>query len=419
MNFFKKFKYKDIVAAAAAVLVGTAALFAVNASTGNIEVPEKPVIMSDLSLSTADIIDAAETAEPADIIDAAETAEPERIVYDQTDSEYIPPETASSPDHDSETYEYDVSIKEKNKESDSSEKAGISERDSDSGNDSENNHAESDEDRSTDSDKPSEKESHENSDVSSDKIKNSSDSEINDRKSDSENKNQSEKSVDSDQSDEPLQTKYPPKKYEIKMKHYTQFAEMPTGCEIVSARTVLNYYGKDNISYNEMLSKIPMANLKVTKDGKLYGKTPFQAFIGDPHKSSGFGCYPPVIEEMIKNYGYDDLYTESVDGLPLDFIAKTYVTQDIPVMVWITIGLGDSALTGSWYTVDSNGKITDQKYRWHANEHCVVLMGYDEKYYYFCDPLSYSDVAKYDKALVEKRYKEIGSYALLIRKYEE
>ncbi len=212
-------------------------------------------------------------------------------------------------------------------------------------------------------------------------------------------------------------TKTPPKEYHLNVKHITQYKDMPTGCEIVSARMVLEYYGK-NITYEHMLSRIPRANLKVTKDGKLYGKTPYQAFLGDPAKNSGFGCYPPVIMEMVSNYNYNDLYAESTCNLPLDFIAKTYLPQDIPVLVWATIGMSDSYLTDSWYVEGADGKPTNQKYTWRAGEHCLVLVGYDEKYYYFSDPLSYQDITYYEKSLVEKRYKEVGYNSMIIRKYE-
>ena len=206
----------------------------------------------------------------------------------------------------------------------------------------------------------------------------------------------------------------PPEKYQIKISHLSQINVLPTGCEIVSTKTILDYYGK-NPSYDELLSKIPRQDLKVTKDGKLYGASPFEAFIGDPKKNSGFGCYPDVIEILIRNLNYPDLYTESTNNLPLDFIAKTYTTQDIPVLVWATIGMGDSALTDTWYTENSDHKPSKEKYKWRCNEHCLVLIGYDKQYYYFSDPLSYNSVKKYEKKIVEKRYKEVGSYSLLIR----
>ena len=215
-------------------------------------------------------------------------------------------------------------------------------------------------------------------------------------------------------------TKYTPlklDKYHFDMQHYCQLQEMPTGCEIVSTRAVLEYYGI-SLTYQDMMKHISTAQLKSTKDGKLYSKSPYQAFIGDPTKYSGFGCYPSVITEMIENYHFDDLYVENTCNKSLDYLAKTYVTRDIPVLVWATIGMGQSYLTSTWFVEDDNGKPTKQKYTWRANEHCLVLLGYDKNYYYFNDPMSTSKVTKYDKSLVEKRYKEVGSNSLVILEYE-
>ncbi len=225
-----------------------------------------------------------------------------------------------------------------------------------------------------------------------------------------------DKAVESD-SDIVAKTKIPPKEYHIEVEHISQNNVMPTGCEIVSTKMVLDYYGMDRLSLGDVLSHLKCSDLKVSKDGKLYGLSPFQAFIGDPKKTSGFGCYPPVIMDMIEDFEFGNLYAEDTSSLPLDFIAETYVTQDIPVLVWATIGMGDSYLTDSWYLCDEKGKITKEKYTWRAEEHCIVLIGYDEKYYYFCDPLSLQDIVKYEKSLVEKRYKEIGSYSMIIRPY--
>ena len=262
-------------------------------------------------------------------------------------------------------------------------------------------------------------------DTESEKTKNVSSKAVGDTESENKNttssktesKAETKKDSDKDKDEPKAATKTPPKEYHIDVKHITQHKDMPTGCEIVSARIVLEYYGK-NITYKHMLSYMTRDDLKTTKDGKLYGKTPYQAFLGDPTESSGFGCYPPVIMEMIANYNYNDLYAESTCNLPLDFIAKTYLPQDIPVLVWATIGMGDSYLTNSWYIEGEDGKPTNRKYTWRAAEHCLVLIGYDEKYYYFSDPLSYQDVTKYEKSIVEKRYKEVGYNSMIIRKYE-
>ena len=207
-----------------------------------------------------------------------------------------------------------------------------------------------------------------------------------------------------------------PQKYQIKLKHITQFNDMPTGCEIVSAKMVLDYYGK-NLSYKDLMSKLSVSKMKSTKDGQVSADTPYRAFVGDPRQYSGYGCYPPVIIEMFDNFHFEDLYIEDTSDTTLDELSKEYLPRGIPVMVWATIGMRQSILTDTWYVADKDGKPTKAKYTWRANEHCLVLIGYDEKNFYFSDPLSYADVVQYEKNLAEKRYKEIGSYSLIIYEY--
>ncbi len=44
----------------------------------------------------------------------------------------------------------------------------------------------------------------------------------------------------------------------------------------------------------------------------------------------------------------------------------------------------------------------------------MLLMGFDENYYYFCDPLSQGAVVSYEKSLVEQRYEEMGRQAVVV-----
>lgn len=217
-------------------------------------------------------------------------------------------------------------------------------------------------------------------------------------------KSQSAKSSDSDKN----------KKVSINVPFYSQNEEMPTGCELVSARMALAYYDVD-VSYNDILRNLSRCELKVDKKGRLYGKSPYEAFIGNPKTDGGFGCYPQVIADMIDSMELENIRADDTSGLPLDFVAQTYIKQEFPVLVWVTIGMCDSYLTDEWYLTDEKGNITKEKYKWRAEEHCMVLVGYDDKYYYFNDPLSYGGVSKYSISLVEKRYNEVGCYSLVLR----
>ena len=50
---------------------------------------------------------------------------------------------------------------------------------------------------------------------------------------------------------------------------------------------------------------------------------------------------------------------------------------------------------------------------WKSGEHCLVLVGYDDKYCYFNDPLS-GTIVRYKISLAEKRYNEMGKQAVVV-----
>ena len=47
-----------------------------------------------------------------------------------------------------------------------------------------------------------------------------------------------------------------------------------------------------------------------------------------------------------------------------------------------------------------------------SNEHCMLLVGYDEKNYYFKDPYDNNGVIGYPKEIVERRHAAQHSMAL-------
>lgn len=208
---------------------------------------------------------------------------------------------------------------------------------------------------------------------------------------------------------------YPSNSVILDVPYYSQRGDMPTGCELISTKMVLAYLGHP-VSNQDILNNLTRCDLKVDSRGRLYGRSPFDAFIGDPQKYTGFGCYPPVIVNMVNSMGFGDITIYNTSSQSLSSVAETYLPQGLPVLTWVTMGLVDSYWGDSWYLMDADGNVTDEKYTWRAQEHCMVLVGYDENYYYFNDPLGTSDIAGYDKSLVEKRYNEMGCYSLVLDK---
>ena len=76
-------------------------------------------------------------------------------------------------------------------------------------------------------------------------------------------------------------------------------------------------------------------------------------------------------------------------------------------MVWVTINMVETFTRAQWRLEDGT------LYEWPANEHCMVLVGYDEDVYYFNDPYTGTRVA-YKRILSEERYNALGQQALVI-----
>ena len=115
--------------------------------------------------------------------------------------------------------------------------------------------------------------------------------------------------------------------------------------------------------------------------------------------------------EKIENNRYDlillDIMLPDMDGYEL----IEYIDNDMPLLIWATMYMEESFESSSWYLVDGS------EFTWIAQEHCMVLVGYDEENYYLNDPLTGTTVS-YEKELVQQRFEELGSQAVCISPVE-
>lgn len=214
----------------------------------------------------------------------------------------------------------------------------------------------------------------------------------------------------------------------IKVPYIDQTVEWPTGCESVSAVMLLNYIGI-NISVDEFVDKCLVKEPMINKDGKLYGPDPRKRFAGDPKDPDSFGAYAPVIMDALNkafkiycNGSLDnDKLTinnvkpntvnnyEAVDltNAPMETIISDYIDNNKPVIFWASIDLKETIKGPSWTLSD-----TGEEFEWISNEHCMLLVGYDEDKYYFNDPWHNHGTIGYEKTLVEKRHEEQMSMAV-------
>lgn len=192
---------------------------------------------------------------------------------------------------------------------------------------------------------------------------------------------------------------------------YISQEELPTGCELVSTAMLLGYYDYF-IEPMELLDGgyIPVVDVE-KKNGKIVAGDPNKAYIGDPQKDTGFGCYSTPIYNGLKKLLKDDFFdVYDLSGMSLDELCSLYIDMKQPVVIWASINMEPSNEDDNttWTIKDS-----DEEFEWKSNEHCVVLVGYDDKYYYINDPQKGACVP-YERSVVTKRYEEMGSQAVTV-----
>ena len=195
--------------------------------------------------------------------------------------------------------------------------------------------------------------------------------------------------------------------HKINVPLIAQKPEFPTGCESVSAVMALRYFG-ETIRVTDFINKhLSMSSKFYYKDGRRYGPSPYEYFIGNPMTTQSYGCMASVIEKALVSYLGSNERIYNVTSTDMKDLCINYIDNDLPVLVWVTIAMIDTSTSDSWYLEDGT------LFQWPGNEHCMVLVGYDEKYYYFNDPYTGKTV-KQAHSLAELRYEQLGKQAIVI-----
>ncbi len=148
----------------------------------------------------------------------------------------------------------------------------------------------------------------------------------------------------------------------LDMPEIWQLPELPTGCEATAMTIAIDYMGFD-LDKEDFAKKY----MRYSVDDMAYG------FMGDPFEEDGAGILPPALAESCNDYlesQHSDLQafetTTYTFGELLSLTAKGY-----PVVIWVTTNYEppEKGSTGS----SRNGI----NYQWYANEHCVVIQGYN------------------------------------------
>lgn len=193
------------------------------------------------------------------------------------------------------------------------------------------------------------------------------------------------------------------KKRHIKAKHIYQQDKWPTGCESVSAVMALHYAGID-ISVDHFINNC--------LEKKTPPFDPNIQFGGDPHDSGGWGCYSPVITKALDKALKGTKFTaKQLVNVPVETLCAKYIDKDIPVIFWATIDMQKPEESPQKWNY--NGTYIDY---WMRPEHCLLLVGYNEDSYIFCDPWKKENYTYYKKDKVVTAYKGEYSQAVIITK---
>ena len=92
----------------------------------------------------------------------------------------------------------------------------------------------------------------------------------------------------------------------------------------------------------------------------------------------------------------------------MDELCGRYVQKGVPVIVWATIDMA-APKPGSTWIVRDTGRLI----QWMTPMHCLLLVGYDEKNYYFNDPWREAAVA-YPRGDCTVAYDGFGRQAVVV-----
>ena len=194
---------------------------------------------------------------------------------------------------------------------------------------------------------------------------------------------------------------------ELEAPYISQEGVLPTGCELVSALMLLRYYGCD-LPMHEFVERCVDKEPVVFTDAEAYGPHPADAFAGDPYDANGYGCYAPVIRRALDRAGVPGRRAVDLSGSSLEELCA-HIAQGDPVLLWVTIDFVPSREGTHW--TDTR---TGEEFIWRAQEHCVVLTGYDEQKLIMNDPYQSHGRIERDWALVRRRYEELGCQAVAL-----
>ena len=198
--------------------------------------------------------------------------------------------------------------------------------------------------------------------------------------------------------------------HKIEVPYIDQSVKYPTGCESVSAVMLLSFLGYQ-ITVDEFIADCLECREMELKDGVLYGPDPNECFCGSPYDEDSFGIYAKGLQKALIRAAGDRYEFPDETGTPVQELLTKYIDRDMPVVFWACINMREEIPGPEWKLWDIG-----ETFCWTSNEHCMLLVGYDDEKYYFNDPYDNNGVIGYPRDVVEKRHAAQHSMALGARK---
>lgn len=173
-----------------------------------------------------------------------------------------------------------------------------------------------------------------------------------------------------------------------------QNPELPAGCEAASLAAVLN-----SMEYETSPTDIVEHYLAVDPTS-----SSAHAFAGNPYVEYGGAAFPPAIVDAANAF----LSAHQAPERALDLAECTFadiralVAEGYPVITWSTMGMVQPTFTGEYL----------DEYAWYAQEHCVVVYGFQGENVLVCDPLE--GLIKRNAAAFEQVWHACGAMAVVI-----
>lgn len=197
--------------------------------------------------------------------------------------------------------------------------------------------------------------------------------------------------------------------------HIWQMPELPTGCEITALTMALQYYDYEVNKTTMAAEYLPTVypDFSYGEDGTLYGPDMQENFVGDPFSDWGYVCGVPAILTAANDYlteqGGGHIAVDQT-GASLESLYEL-VSQNIPVVVWVTIEMADRYDVQGWYT--ESGEYME----WCTQDHGAVLIGYAEETVAIADPIS--GMMEYDREQFESVFESRGRQCAIICETQE